>query len=217
MTMISTLIALPYELARLPLTTLDHGLSRRLPDTSVPRTTLDRAIGSADKLAGTILRNDDILDRGVARVERANALVKAARLEDRAETRRDAAADVAAAGRQEAAAKRQAAAKRASDGLAAAKQAEEQGKQQAARNAEKTAAAKKAAADKTAAKRTETVEQRKKRVAAAAEAKKKAARQEAKAELDDARQSTEAAAEARADAEVLSDLTEAKKQERKQD
>ena len=198
--MISTLIALPYELARLPLTTADQRLSRLLPETSLPRTTLNRAIGSADQLAGVLLRNDQIANRGIDRIERINTLVKAERFEDRADAQREAARNAAA-----------------SSGLAEAKKAEIQGKQQAAANAQKTAAAKKATADKKAASRTETVQQRKKRVDAAAEAKKKAARDEAKIGLDNARKSQEAAAEALADAEVLSDLTEAKKQERKQD
>ena len=55
------------------------------------------------------------------------------------------------------------------------------------------------------------------RVEAAAENKQKAARKKAKAELDDARETQESATEARADAERLSDLTEVKKQQRKQD
>lgn len=76
---------------------------------------------------------------------------------------------------------------------------------------------KKAAADKRAQSRTDTVEQRKKRVVSTADAKKRATQRKAKAELDDARQTKQSAAEARADAERLSDLTEAKKQERKQD
>ena len=217
MTMISTLIALPYELARLPLTTADQRLSRLLPETSLPRTTLNRAIGSADQLAGVLLRNDQIANRGIDRIERINTLVKAERFEDRADAQREAARNAAETGRQEADQQRKAAAERASSGLAEAKKAEIQGKQQAAANAQKTAAAKKATADKKAASRTETVQQRKKRVDAAAEAKKKAARDEAKIGLDNARKSQEAAAEALADAEVLSDLTEAKKQERKQD
>lgn len=217
MTMISTLIALPYELARLPLATVDQRLSRRLPETSLPRLTLDRAIGSADKLAGALLRNDQIASRGADRIERADQLGRAARFEDQADAHREAAREVASTGRREAAQKREAAAERASSGLTEARKAEVKGKQQATTKAKKSAAAKKATADKKAAGRTETVEQRKKRVDAAAEAKKRAARDEAKAGLDDARKSKEAAAEALADAEVLSDLTEAKKQERKQD
>ena len=50
-----------------------------------------------------------------------------------------------------------------------------------------------------------------------AEAKKKAARTKAKAGLDEARKAKKAATEAHADAEVLDDLVEAKKDERTQD
>ena len=44
--MISTLIALPYELARLPVVIVDKNLSDRLPESSGPRVGLDRAIGA---------------------------------------------------------------------------------------------------------------------------------------------------------------------------
>ena len=57
--------------------------------------------------------------------------------------------------------------------------------------------------------------QAKARVDSAAEAKKKAAQRQAKSELDQARETKRAAAKTRADADRLSDLTEAKKQERK--
>lgn len=217
MTMISTLVSLPYELARLPLATIDRGLSSRLPETSLPRRTLDRTIGTADSLAGALLRNDDIATRGADRIERSEQLLKAAHLDEQAEARREEAKVVAETGRHAAARQRKAAADRAMAAPTEAKKTEQRGKQEAAAKAKKTAATKKASADKKAAARTETVEQRKQRVDAAAEAKKAAARREAKDELKDARASKEAAAEARSDAEVLSDLTEAKKQERKQD
>src|SRR3954454_22244170 len=83
--MISTLITLPYELARLPLVLVDNGLSDRLPETSGPRVTLDRAIGSVDKLAGTLLHNRDIARRGADRIERTEKLLKAASLEQEAD------------------------------------------------------------------------------------------------------------------------------------
>lgn len=123
MTMITTLTALPYELARLPLTTIDQGPSRRLPETSLPRTTLDRAIGSADKLVGALLRNDQIASRGADRIERSDSLVKAARLEDQADARREAVRDAASTGREEATQKREAAAEVLS-GLTEAKKQE---------------------------------------------------------------------------------------------
>lgn len=168
--MISTLIKIPYELARLPLVIVDSTLADKLPQTSGPRVTLDRAIGSADKLAGSLLGNRDIARRGADRLERSDKLLTADRIEEQTRS-----------------------------------------------NAAKVASVKKAAADKRAQSRTDTVEQRKKRVVSTADAKKRATQRKAKAELDDARQTKQSAAEARADAERLSDLTEAKKQERKQD
>jgi hypothetical protein len=213
--MISTLITVPYELARLPLVVVDNSLSG-LPETSGPRVALDRVIGSADKLAGALLGNHDIAQRGADRIERTDKLLTAARLEQEAATRREQARDTAAAGRREAAQKRKTAQERAAAGLDEADAAEARGKQEAKARAVKTAAARKAAADKRAANRTDTVEQRKRRVESAAQAKRQSAQREAKAELDDARNSEQSAEEARADAERLSNLTEARKQDRKQ-
>lgn len=214
--MISTLVALPYEFARLPLVIVDNRLSDRLPQTSRPRVTLDWAIGSADRLAGALLGNRDIAQRGDDRIDRSAKLLKAGRLEQEAATRREQARETAADGRREVTRKRKAAQKRAASGLAEADAAEASGKLEAKAKARKTASAKKAAADKQAASRTATVEQRKARADSAAEAKKQAAQRAAKAELDDARTTKQAATQARADAERLSDLTEAKKQGRKE-
>ena len=52
---ISTVIALPYEIARRPLVAVDATLTSRLSETAVPRTVVDRAIGTADRVAGTVL------------------------------------------------------------------------------------------------------------------------------------------------------------------
>lgn len=214
--MISTVIALPYELARLPLAVVDKTLAGRLAETSTPRVTLDRAIGSADRIAGALLGNDGIAQRGADRIERSDKLLTAARLEQKAELRLAQASEKAASGRQEAARKRQEATDRASSGLVEADAAEVRGKQDAKTKAARTAAAKKATADERAASRTATIKQRKGRVDSSAEAKRKSTQRAAKAELDDARKTKQSAAEARADAKRLADLTEAKKQERKQ-
>ena len=215
--MIRTAIALPYELARFPLAMIDDKLASRLAETSTPRVTLNRAIGSADKLAGAVLGNSAIATRGTDRLERFEKLVAAARLEGEAAANREQARESATAGRREAAEKRKAAQDRAASGLDEADEAEVRGKQEAKKKAKKAAAEKKAAADKRAASRTATVEERKKRVDSAAEAKKKAAQRTAKDELKDARETSQSAAENRADAERLSELTETKKQARKQD
>ena len=214
---ITSLIALPYELARMPVVLVDNSLSTRLPDDSVPRVILDRAIGSSDKLAGSLLRNPDIAQRGADRIERSGKLATAARLEQEAATRREQAEETIVSGRQQAAKKREAARDRVTAGLAEAEAAEARGKQEAEARAAREAADKKAAADERAAKRATTIEQRKDRVESAAETKKKATQRKARSELDEARESRQTAAEARADAERLSDLTEARKKDRKKD
>lgn len=216
-TVISTFITAPYKLARLPLVLIDNTLSERLPETSAPRVTLDRALGSADKLAGALLRDDEIAKSGAERIERSEKLVTAARLEQQADAKRVQARETLTEGRQVASQKRKAATDRVVTGLDEADAVEARGKQEAKAKAQKAAAAKKSAARKRAASRASTVEQRKTRVETAAEAKKKAAQRKAQAELDDARKTKQSAAQARADAERLSELTEAKKQERKQD
>jgi hypothetical protein len=214
--MISTLIALPYEIARLPLVIVDDTLLDRLPETSGPRVTLDRTIGSVDKLAGTLLRNRDISKRGADRIERSEKLLAADRLEQEAATRREQASKTAADGRRKAAQKRKSAQERAASGLDEADAAEARGKQEAKAKAVRTASAKKATATKRAASRTATAEQRKARVASTADAKKQAAQRKARTELDEADKTKQSAAESRADAERLSNLTDAKKQERKE-
>lgn len=215
--MISTLIALPYELARLPLVYVDRRLSDRLPETSGSRVTLDRAIGSADKLAGSVLRNRVIAERGADRIARTDKLVAAARLEQAAAERREQATETAVTGRREAAQKRKAAQDHAVSGLDEAAAAEARGKQEAKAKATRAAAARKAAADKRAADREAAAEQARKDAESAAEAKKRAAERKAQAERDEAAKTKQAAAETRDDAERLSDLAEAKKQERTED
>lgn len=215
--MISTLIALPYELARLPLTVVDRGLADRLPETSAPRVAIDRTLGSADRIAGTLLHHRGLAERGADRLERTEKLLAAARLEQEANARREQAAETTAEGRREAAEKREAARDRAVTGLEDADVAEARGKQEAESRAAKAASTKKAAAARRAADRTASVERRKEAVDTAAERQKAATQREVKAEIDEARETRQAADQARADAERLGDLTDAKKQERTAD
>ncbi len=215
--MIDKLIALPYELARLPIGIVDKAVSGTLPADSLPRTTFDRALGSADKVAGTVLRNHDLAARGADRLDRAERLRTAAQLEDLAGNARQDADEKSAAAQQEAARKRSAAADRVTSGLREADKVEARGKQQAQAKASKAASQKQAAAEQRAESRAASAEQRKDSVESAAQGKKKAALRDAKSELDEAREDKQAATETRGDAERLSDLAEAKQEQRKQD
>lgn len=213
--MINQLISLPYKAARLPLTVADKALGDRLPETSAPRVALDRTLGSADKLAGSVLRNRVIARQGAERLDRSGKLLTATRLEAEADARREEARETAVSGTQEAARKRKAAQEHVAKGIDEADEVEERGERQAEEQAAKAAAAKKAAANQRAQARRGSAEQRKKSAESAANAKTKAAQRKAKKELDDARESKQSAAEARGDAERLEELTEAKKQARR--
>ena len=214
---ISTVIALPYEIARRPLVAVDATLTSRLSETAVPRTVVDRAIGTADRVAGTVLRNPGIARRGSERLERSDKLLAAARLEKEAAARREQAEETITEGVDEAARRREAAARRATDGLREADATQAREKAEAEAAAEKKAAEKKAAADRRAAKKKADVEQRKDQVDAAARNRKKAAQAEAKTELEQARETKQAARKAKADADTLDELAERKKQDRTQD
>ena len=213
--MMKNLISLPYELARKPFGVVDH-LAARLPENAAPRVAVDKALGTADMVAGTVLRNDAITIRGAERLERSEKLRTAARLEAQAATSRDKARGKVSTGREEAAEKRRAAQDRVQAGLEEADEVEARGKQEAKDRARKTAAAKKSAAEQRADAKVAAAEQEKKRAEAAAEAQKKAAQKRAQAELEDARETKLDAAEDRADAERLEDLVDVKKDERKQ-
>ena len=104
--MISTLVSIPYEIARLPLALVDSQLSDKLPETSTPRVTLDKALGSADRIAGRLTGNRTIAARGAERLDRLDKLVTAERLEKDAAAKRDRADETFREGRQEAAQKR---------------------------------------------------------------------------------------------------------------
>ncbi len=212
--MLTTVISLPYEVARLPLVALDRRLSERLPETSGARVVLDRAIGSADRLAGTLLRNHDIAERGADRAVRTDRRLEAARLEQEAAARREQARQTAAAGRQKATRARKAAQDRAATGLAEADAAEARGKQEAKDRAARSAATKKAAADRRAATRKAAAAQQRRNAEAAAETRKATAQRPAKEELAEARATKRSAAGAKDDAQRLADLAEAKKQVR---
>ncbi|MBJ7359312.1 hypothetical protein [Nocardioides sp.] len=215
--MISTLVALPYEIARLPLALVDGALADRLPDTSTTRVTLDRALGSADKLAGRLTSNRAIAQRGADRLDRLDKRVTAARLDEDAAAKREQADEVFRAGRRQAAEKRSTAQERIASAPEKAEAVEVRAKQEAKLRARSTASARKKSADERAVQVVESAEQQQQRKEAAAAARKKAAQRKAKAKADEARETARDAAEARADADRLDELVETKKQDRRQD
>ena len=215
--MISTLIALPYELARLPLVVVDDSLSDRLSETSGARVTLDRTIGSADQLVGALLRNRNIAERGADRIERSDKLLTAARLEEEAAAAasRPARRPPPAVGRPPQ--KRKAAQDRAASGLDEADAAEARG-QAGGQGARREGRRRQEGRSRPASRqphRHRGAAQAAGRVSGGGEEEGRAARGQDRARRRPREQAGRR--RGRADAERLSDLTEAKKQARKED
>ena len=214
--MLKNLIVKPYELARAPLTLVDRAVSPRLPEGSRSRAGLEWAMGSTDRIAGALLRNDEISRRGADRLDRFQKLASAERLEAEAEARRQQARQARAEGKQEAEDKRRAAEERALKALEDGDVAEARAKQEAKQRAAKTAATKKAAAAKKATARKTAAQKRQQAADSTSQARKKAAQKKTKAEIDDARERKAEADAARADADRLEELVDARKQERQE-
>jgi hypothetical protein len=215
--MVTKLISLPYELARLPWSVVDSALSDGLPRTSRPRVILDKALGSADRIAGSVLRDRDLARRGADRLDRTSRLLTAERLEQEAEARREQAEQAEAALTREAERTREAAEERAESALEEADAVRARRRQEATSRAAQRAAATKDTADRLADRRTAAAEQRRRSAEQVAEADKRAAQREVKAELDEATTAKRTARQARQDAERLDGLVEAKKAERTED
>lgn len=213
--MISTLISLPYEIARRPLVAVGEGLTGRLREDTAPRVIVEKAIGSADWLAGNLLGNPAIARRGVDRLGRSAGLAEAATLERRAEAKRDAARSTQEAGRRQARQQHEEAQETVARGLDEADAVEAQGKRNARAAATKSATAKKTAADQEAARRKSAAEQRRARADQVASATERVAQHQASSELEEARSEEAAATAARKDADRLEDLTDAKKARRR--
>ncbi|HJQ07251.1 MAG TPA: hypothetical protein VJ872_17505 [Nocardioides sp.] len=213
--MISTLISLPYELTRRPIVAVGDGLTHRLREDATPRVFVDWAIGSADRLAGILLRDPAIARRGVDRIDRSAGLAEAARLERKADGKRDAARATQEAWRAKAQDQREAAQETVARGLDEADAVEAHTKHDARVAATNAATAKKAAADREASRKRSAARERRERAAEVAAAKEKVAQHHATAELEEARRDEAAAAEARKDADRLEELTDAKKAERR--
>lgn len=58
------LIALPYRVVRTPLAIVDFQLARRLPENSQARVLFERTLGTADHLAGRLLRDESLARMG---------------------------------------------------------------------------------------------------------------------------------------------------------
>jgi hypothetical protein len=98
----STLLTLPYKIARLPWSLVDQRVSSRLPEASPSRVLLGKVIGSSDRLAGSLLGDPDLAGRGSERLERSQQVEASVSLPQQAADARREARQTAEVGREEA-------------------------------------------------------------------------------------------------------------------
>ncbi|HEU5267524.1 MAG TPA: hypothetical protein VFU35_12535 [Jatrophihabitans sp.] len=213
--MTRTLLTVPYRLYRLPLAVIDWQVARRLPADSTPKLAFDKAVGGYDRLAGRLLGDTEIADRGSERIARSTKLADAKALEAKATAHRQDAAAAARAGADTARTKRSQSRQRVAEGLDDAAETERRSKQRAA-----DAAAEKASRDKeqvgaVTEKRVSDVRRRRDQADAAADAKEQHTRRRAQAQLADVREAKAAASSDRSDAEHLDQLAAGKRETRR--
>lgn len=109
--------ALEYRALRLPATLIESQVARFLAEDSAVRLGFEKALGTLDEKAGSLLGNDAIASRGHALRRRSDILGKAVALEAKAETRKAAAATKLEAAKKAAAQTREQAERAARDGV----------------------------------------------------------------------------------------------------
>ena len=211
-----TLLAVPYKFYRLPLAVVDEQVARRLPADSALRLVFDRALGSYDWLAGRLLGDVAVAERGSDRIARSAKLAGAVALERDAAAYRDQAAEEIGSGQRSAAAKREKARQRLADGLDEANARERQGKQRAAAQARADATRGKQQAAARTKQRVGAIQQRLQKADAVTDVKLQQTRRGADAKLDQARATKAAANSARARADQLGQLAATKRNSRNQ-
>jgi outer membrane biosynthesis protein TonB len=211
------ILRLQYRIARTPLQLLEDRVMARMDDEAPGRLMYERALGALDAAAGSALRDTDLEESGIGRIQRAAALGEAMRLDEVAEQKKQRADDQLAQKREKAAAAPQEARKESQEKISEARREAEERKQQAARSAaQRTASVKKEVAE-AADEKVEAAEKAKRSVENASKAKEKAVTSAAEAELDDAASKRRAATSVRAHADRLEDLSDAEKAMRQAD
>ena len=204
-----------YQIARIPLQLIEDQMAARLYKEAPIRLFYERSLGSIDAAVGNLLGDPKLSQRGTALVERSDALSRAAKLDAKADAKReqadaklDAAHDEVVTDIKEA---HDATEQEAIDARITAAER----KRAADEAAQKRAAADKKRADDFAAQRKNAAQTAKRQEEAKIRAEEKRAADAAKAKLDDAQAKRGEAARKRAQADRVEQLAGAEKQKRK--
>jgi hypothetical protein len=203
-----------YQLARFPLQLIEERVVTRIGSEAPARLFFERSLGTLDATVGNALGDPELVERGTALVERSDALGRAAKLDAKAETRREQANSKLKRARDQAVEDRQEAEAATEQEIKEARATAEQRKREATQSAQKRSASAKQQADKVAAQRKGAVESTKRQVEATTRSVEKAAAKAAENKLDDAEEKLVEAAAKRAEADRVAELATAEKQKR---
>jgi hypothetical protein len=210
-----TVLRVQYQIARIPLQLLDEQLVARLDSDARLRLIYQRSLGLLDAVVGNVLGSPTLAQRGVAKIERTDKLMRAADLDAEANATIDQAnsklRDVRAAAAkatEDARAETGQAAKHAQD-------AADERKREARETADQRAAAAKKQADDSAAIRKGAADAAKRVQHNVIRAHEKLAEADAQAKLDDAQDNRGVATRKRARANRLADLADEEKAKRR--
>jgi hypothetical protein len=208
-------LRLQYQVARFPLHVIEEQVVARARTEAPARLFYERSLGMLDTTVGTALRDDKLVEQGVAMVERSEALTRAAQLDA------NATATVKQSGRKvnkaenEAIQQRQEARAATKDEVKEAREAAQKRKREAVKSVHDKADLAKRHADEVAAGRKQAADSNKRRAETKADAAQQAATKAATAKLSEAQAMREQAADKRAEAERVEDLAAAEKNDRK--
>ena len=209
------LLRFQYTILRIPLQLVEDQLMSRLATESPARLMYERTLGVLDGAVGSALGDRDTERRDDALTERSDALARAAELDEEA-ARTEAEADTALETKRKQVQDEQAAAREAKQrDVEQARRREFERKQAAERDAEHRKQVAKTNADQLAAQRTRVAEAEHRAEQTRLREAEKAAGAPAKAQLKDAADKQDEAADKRARADRVEKLAEAKKDKRR--
>ena len=203
-----------YRLARTPLQLIERGFMTRVDAEAPARVLYERAIGAVDAAAGSFLRDSELEERGITRIEKASALGEAARLDEVADQQKHRAADELRRKREKAATAPQEAGQEARQRVRDAQQKADKRTQDVAQSVASRTAQAKREVDEAAGQKVEAAQKAKRSAQNRSAAAEKMVTSAAEKELDDAAAKRSAATGARAHADRLEHLSEVEKDKR---
>jgi hypothetical protein len=208
------LLRLQYQIVRVPLRLVESQLSNRLTSEAPARLLFERSFGTLDAAVGSLLGDTELKKRGVALVERADALGRAAKLDAEATQERKAADAELASTRDEVVADIGEARNATEQQVADARAAADERKRAAEEVADKRTAAATKRAEEAASQRIAAAEAVRSRSQAKIRHDVQTSAKSAEAKLDDARARRAEAADKRKQADRVEALAGAEKQKR---